>query len=110
MFPGKSLENQSKQTQLEEEELSFFEVLTPMINSVGYLLVHFCFTHYFPYFELQWLSAGHKCMEQLSSTMKAVDEWRDLTFTKLLADALDWHDDQVCIYAVRNTFIKYFLK
>uniref|UniRef100_A0A915E988 Bridge-like lipid transfer protein family member 1 N-terminal domain-containing protein n=1 Tax=Ditylenchus dipsaci TaxID=166011 RepID=A0A915E988_9BILA len=64
---GKSIESHSKIPQLKEEELSFFEVLTPLINS------------------------------QISSTLKAVDEWKDLTFTKLLADALDWHDDQVLL-------------
>ncbi|KAI1727949.1 hypothetical protein DdX_00092 [Ditylenchus destructor] len=70
-----SIDNQiSKQPAIVEEK-SLFEVMNALVNL--------------------WLVAGHKCSEQISKTRQIVADWNDLSFTKLLADALDWQDDQI---------------
>ncbi|KAI1727267.1 hypothetical protein Ddc_04564 [Ditylenchus destructor] len=69
-----SIDNQISKQQSIVEEKSLFEVMNELVNL--------------------WLVAGHKCFEQISKTREAVADWNDLSFTKLLADALDWQDDQ----------------
>lgn len=36
-----------------------------------------------------------KFSNQLTQNIQAVEEWNDLILLKLLADSLDWGDDQV---------------
>ncbi|KAI6225838.1 FSA-C domain-containing protein [Aphelenchoides besseyi] len=54
-------------------ELSLYEVLSPLLNI--------------------WIHVGSQTARRIELIGEVVEEWNDLSFTKLLADALDWRDD-----------------
>ncbi|KAI6241376.1 FSA-C domain-containing protein [Aphelenchoides fujianensis] len=64
-----------KGTALESSaELSLYEVLTPVFNV--------------------WIHVAEQTSRRAALIRSAVEQWNDLSFTKLLADALDWRDEE----------------
>uniref|UniRef100_A0A7E4VU99 FSA_C domain-containing protein n=1 Tax=Panagrellus redivivus TaxID=6233 RepID=A0A7E4VU99_PANRE len=57
------------------DDASFYEVLAPTLNA--------------------WIFNCAKLIQDIEAIGAAKEEWRDLTFIRLLAEGLDWHEEQV---------------
>lgn len=62
-------------SELRGNEQSLYEILVPSIND--------------------WLRRVHSCAISIIETARTFDEWKDLSFIKLIDEALNWHDNEV---------------
>lgn len=74
---GKSIEDppsKANSSVNQISELTFYETLSPILNA--------------------WIKVGLKCKMNIEKAVATMRELSDMVFMRLLAEALDWHDDR----------------